>query len=243
MIPDCEDIRRLGYATNGTYVVMTTLSQESFPVVCEFHKHETWTLIQRRQDGSEDFYRSWLDYKHGFGSLVGEFWLGNERIHQLTNQDFYRLRIDMWDWPKPGNDVTGKPHVPRYFFAESRYMVVANESHRYELKVPDDYFAYTGFGGSGLRIHAGPFLTKDVKILPEAMRQNCAQKFHSGWWFKTCVRNANFNGRYYKGGYADSSKKQRARDDIYWPNIDQSLQKVVMKIGRVNETYALTGFL
>nr|KAG5687457.1 hypothetical protein BaRGS_030359 [Batillaria attramentaria] len=243
MYPDqyCDDVRRLGYSQNGTYVILPTLSARSLPVVCEFLEHEAWTLIQRRQDGSQDFYRTWREYKDGFGDLTGEFWLGNDVIYQLTNQDYYRLRIDMWDWPRVGSQ--GKQLPPRYFFAESSYFFVDNETYRYELHVPNDYFAFTGFGGSGLRVHAGPFLTKDVEDLPEGMRQNCARKFHCGWWFTTCVRNANFNGRYYKGGYADVKKKRRARDDIYWPNIDQSLQRVVMKLGRVNESYALASSL
>lgn len=57
-----------------------------------------WTVIQRRQDGSVDFNRTWNEYKEGFGDLHGEFWLGNENIHKMTNQGDYSLRIDLEDW-------------------------------------------------------------------------------------------------------------------------------------------------
>jgi len=33
-------------------------------------------VIQRRQDGTANFYRNWLEYKKGFGNVTGEFWLG-----------------------------------------------------------------------------------------------------------------------------------------------------------------------
>ena len=47
-------------------------------------------------DGSVDFNRSWDDYKHGFGNLVGEFWLGLDKINRLTrNKTKNKLRVDL----------------------------------------------------------------------------------------------------------------------------------------------------
>lgn len=52
-------------------------------------------VFQRRYDGSVDFNQYWENYKHGFGSINGEFWLGNEKLYYLTNQRNYTLRVDM----------------------------------------------------------------------------------------------------------------------------------------------------
>ena len=54
-------------------------------------------MFQRRLDGSVDFYRLWNDYKHGFGDLCGEFWLGLDKIHRLTSGVNNVLRVDLGD--------------------------------------------------------------------------------------------------------------------------------------------------
>jgi len=77
-----------------------------------------WTVIQRRQDGSVDFYRGWQDYKNGFGNLTGEFWLGNDNIHELTNPTKNRLRVELED-----------------VFAEYDYFSVDNEANKYKLSL------------------------------------------------------------------------------------------------------------
>lgn len=64
-------------------------ASEPFDVHCIFENNTGWTVVQRRTNGTVDFYRGWDDYRNGFGDLRGEFWLGNEKIHQLTNQGQY----------------------------------------------------------------------------------------------------------------------------------------------------------
>ncbi|XP_037731468.1 techylectin-5B-like [Drosophila subpulchrella] len=60
-----------------------------------------WTVIQRRDDfgeSRENFNRDWSDYKNGFGEPNKDFWLGNENIYMLTNNDEYSLRVDLEDF-------------------------------------------------------------------------------------------------------------------------------------------------
>jgi hypothetical protein len=58
-------------------------------------------VIQRRDDFGEpreNFNRDWADYKNGFGDPAKEFWMGNENIYMLTNNEDYALRIELEDF-------------------------------------------------------------------------------------------------------------------------------------------------
>ena len=80
-----------------------------------------WTVLQKRLDGSVDFYRGWDEYKNGFGDLNGEFWLGLDKIHRLTKQTQNKLRVDLEDFE--GNTA----------YAEYDNFVVADEASDYTL--------------------------------------------------------------------------------------------------------------
>ena len=82
-----------------------------------------WTVFQKRIDGLVNFYLNWRDYKHGFGDLTNEFWLGNDKIHRLTSDYNKRLRVDMEDFE--GNTA----------YAEYDMFGVMSESDMYKLKL------------------------------------------------------------------------------------------------------------
>ena len=91
-----------------------------------------------------DFYRTWASYKEGFGSLAGEHWMGNDKLHRLTSQRAYELRIDLTDWE--GNT--------RYAVYDS--FSVADESDYYRLSVG----SYSGSAGKfGFPLSCDPFRT------------------------------------------------------------------------------------
>ena len=140
-----------------------------------------WTVIQRRIDGSTDFYLGWDSYKQGFGSLTGNFWLGNDNIHRLTASGKNVLRVDLEDW----NGTT--VHVMYRTFA------LDDERNKYKLSVPS-------FSGSNqLRLGLTSenkmfFSTKDRNNFPWGDK-NYAQQFQGGWWY-TSSPSANLNGHY-----------------------------------------------
>jgi hypothetical protein len=123
MYSNCAEIYKNGGKTSGVYSIVPSPSRP-IQVYCDMvTSGGGWTVIQKRIDGSVNFYRDWADYKRGFGNKLGEYWLGLDNIHMMTSQRKYRLRVDMEDFE--GNT--------RY--AEYDSFDVADESDNYRLTV------------------------------------------------------------------------------------------------------------
>eukprot|EP00057_Strongylocentrotus_purpuratus_P011767 XP_011666241.1 PREDICTED: ficolin-2-like [Strongylocentrotus purpuratus] len=155
-----------------------------------------WTVFQRRKDGSVSFSGNWLHYKKGFGSVSGEHWLGNDKIHRLTSQKTYELWVDI-------EDFSGRTSHARY-----RKFMIGNETMNYDLKLGD----YSGGGaGDSLAAHRGcQFSTRDRDN--DASMLNCAGYYLSGWWFSEC-RICDLNGIYQ---YLDVSVLATNRYYMVW---------------------------
>lgn len=181
-------IKSQGTVTAGEEVVSTIPGP--MDVLCV----NNWIILSQRFDGSLDFDRNWTDYKQGFGNSIagGNFWLGLERMHQLTTSASYRLRFLLQA------DSTGQ-----WYYADYDGLVVDSEVHKYRW-----YFGnYSGDAGDAL-MH---YETDSVHVLQDMMFttcdsdndnsvENCGCKFSSGWWFNNCFW-ASTTGIYGTGDY------------------------------------------
>ncbi|ELT93357.1 hypothetical protein CAPTEDRAFT_27725, partial [Capitella teleta] len=58
-----------------------------------------WIVIQHRYAPFHlSFNRAYQDYKDGFGDLNGEFWLGLQKIHEITSDPHvdYQLQFELY---------------------------------------------------------------------------------------------------------------------------------------------------
>ena len=119
--------------------------------------------FQRRENGIVDFYRTWSEYETGFGLVVGEHWLGNEKIHRLTSQKRYMLRVDLWDWA--GNTA----------YAEYDLFIVLGEDSDYQLSLGE----YQG--------NAGKENMCCFYVIQVLKNNFVFKQYSSSLWFKMCV--------------------------------------------------------
>ncbi|XP_027128921.1 angiopoietin-related protein 7-like [Larimichthys crocea] len=197
---DCSEYRLRKETKSGVYLVTPDLRGRSFRVFCDMELDGGgWTVLQRRQDGSVSFNRTWAEYRSGFGELDGgEFWLGNNLIHLLTRDGDMVLRVELEDFDG----------VMEH--AEYEQFRVANERLRYRLTVG----RYSGTAGDALRFsksydHNNRAFTTPDRDHDRYPSGNCGAYYSSGWWFDACMA-ANLNGRYYVGKY------KGVRDGIFW---------------------------
>jgi len=180
-----------------------------------------WTVIQRRESSAVDFYRQWREYKLGFGELNGNFWLGLEKIHRITQLENHELLVTMVDH----DDVT--------FTARYSLFKVDSSAKDYQLDL-GDYVSASSNAGNSLSIHDNQKFSTSDNDNDVSPTQNCAVKYHGGWWYRSC-HESNLNGRYYAGDYGnyDGTNSTAVQDGIVWYTVTgwwHSLKSVTMEI-------------
>ncbi|XP_066015120.1 angiopoietin-related protein 7-like isoform X2 [Pocillopora verrucosa] len=183
---NCAELYKSGQRVSGVYTIDPDGSG-AFNVYCDqTTTGGGWTVIQKRMDGSVDFNRSWDDYKHGFGNLVGEFWLGLDKINRLTQtKTKNKLRVDLG--VKTGKTV----------HSEYGWFGIGTETAKYWLdlgKIIDATVSNDSLGP-----HKG-FVFGTWDKVPAG----CAQQIGGGWWYDSsitqCAVSSNLNGIYPRCG-------------------------------------------
>ena len=175
---DCAELFSAGFKESGVYTVNPT-KRSSFDVYCDMKTDGGgWTVFHKRFNGFVGFYRGWDEYKNGFGDLKGEFWLGNEKIHQLTEIPS-QLRVEI--------NTTSNG----YRYAKYSNFTVTNEASNYTLFIG----FYSGTATDQLTYHNEMAFTTKDRDNDKQKSYNCAVTYRAGWWFKSCY-HSNLNGNY-----------------------------------------------
>ncbi|XP_036992131.2 angiopoietin-related protein 3 isoform X3 [Artibeus jamaicensis] len=189
------------------------------------HDGNSWTLIQHRIDGSQNFNETWENYRYGFGRLddinyleigrdeairllqlffSGEFWLGLEKIYSIIKRSNYILRIELEDWK-------GTKHYIEYSFH------LGNHESDYKLRL-------TEMKGNVPNILPENkdlvFSTWDHKAQGHFL---CPESYSGGWWWHDVCEENNLNGKYNK---PRAKSKPERRRGICWKSQNGRLYSI-----------------
>ena len=208
---DCSGHK--GKGKSGAYIINPD-GNKPFIAFCDMKTNGGgWTVIQRRADGSVNFFKNWVDYKIGFGSIENEFWFGNEKIHRLTKRKNMMIRFDL-------EDVDGNKA-----FAEYKMFYIDGESENYRARVS----GYSGTAGDSFSFTNGlQFSTKDRDH--DTAIGSCASLYHGAWWYGAC-HDSNLNGKYLNGPHKSYA------NGVNWENFKghrHSLKMTEMKVRPVD---------
>ncbi|XP_061196048.1 fibrinogen C domain-containing protein 1-B-like [Saccostrea echinata] len=177
---DCSEIFKKDTSKkgqDGVYVIYPDTRRE---VYCDMSTDGGgWTVIQKREDSDVDFYKTWKEFKQGFGNASKNYWIGNDAIHALTKDQDQELRVDLHGFD--GGTA----------YAEYSTFYIGNEANKYKLTVS----GYTGTAGDSLAYHSGMRFTTKDQDNDESEIRNCATRYHGAWWHNDCYRS-HLNGKY-----------------------------------------------
>ncbi|XP_071835331.1 uncharacterized protein [Apostichopus japonicus] len=206
---DCQAF--IGESSNSIQLIQPAgWTDEPFQVTCDVIDGGGWLVFQRRVDSSLSFYRYWNEYREGFGSVDGNFWLGNDKLAALTSQGEYELRIEF-------DSKSGQ-----HYYAKYSSFSVGDVDTNFRLSV-SGYDSSSTVGYDAMNNHNGrEFTTRDRDN--DAYGYNCASygtSYQSAWWFNHCY-HCDLNAPYSGVSYT-----------IYWYNFpcsNYNIQSTEMKI-------------
>jgi len=129
-------------------------------------------LVRKQSENAEDFFnQNFKAYQDGFAAN-GESWIGLDKLHQLTSERSYSLKITMTDYDK------------KTFVAVYDYFKVG-PGKNYMVTVESFNDTLSTLGDSMTQRHNGmKFSTKDRD--QDQNSNSCAESWTGGFWYENC---------------------------------------------------------
>ncbi|XP_065810111.1 tenascin-N isoform X3 [Labrus bergylta] len=175
---DCVQIMKNGNKKSGVYTVYINNDRSKpIEVYCDMDTDGGgWLMLQRRTTGKLDFMKRWRQYIAGFGNMTDEFWIGLDKIYELTNTPTqYELRFDL-----------GLGSERAYAVYDN--FKIAPVKQKFKLTIGK----YRGTAGDAMTYHQGQLWTT-VDNDNDIALGNCALTHRGAWWYQNC-HLANPNG-------------------------------------------------
>ncbi|XP_034490380.1 angiopoietin-related protein 2-like [Drosophila innubila] len=162
-------------------------------------------------DGSVNFHRNWTEYKNGFGDLNGEFFLGLDKIFEITAERRQELLFLL-------EDFEGDKRFEKY-----DKFAIGNEDQQYELHTLGDA---SGTAGDSFSRHRGRKFSTFDRDNDGRSYKNCAEESTGAWWYSSnyYCQFCQLTGTYGNNDYEKGVNWFDFRGSYY------SLKKAVMMI-------------
>ncbi|XP_035783782.1 angiopoietin-related protein 1-like [Anopheles albimanus] len=175
----CQDVPT---KVSGVYLIRANNGSAPFKAYCEQEQFGGgWLVVQHRFDGSVDFYRNWTQYRDGFGEVDKEFWIGLEKIHQITTTSAHEIIFEI-------KDFSGK-----YGYARYNGFQIGSESEKYTLK---NLGSYSGNASDSMTNYSkGAMFSTMDQDNDGSSDYHWAVFFKGAWWHGSGTAS-NLNGPY-----------------------------------------------
>lgn len=122
--------------------------------------------MARRTSNKLNFFRSWAEYKNGFGQLDGDFFIGLDKLHAITKSQPHELYIHLEDF----EGQTRYAHYDEIF--------IESENKFYAMTKLGEF---TGDAGDSM-IHNRNQNFSTFDRDNDGWHKNCAEEYVGAWW-------------------------------------------------------------
>ena len=159
--------------STGNYSCQTLTIPATPSYVVQAATMSGWILMQQNLcDGSQNFKRHWIEFRNGFDDSHGNFWVGNEKLHQLTSSARWKLRIEIQ-----------AADTKIWYYAEYSSFTLNSESDSYRIRVS----GYSGTAGDAFRNNFQvDWITNGYRFSTFDSDQSPGSCPGNGWWWNSC---------------------------------------------------------